>query len=271
MTINGINGANTQMGMNQATDSYSRNIQNQIANAQKQLQELSSNEDMTLEEKMKKRQEIQQQISDLNVQLRQHQMEQRREKKQQEKGSSMDDMLGGSGNTGSAKAGSKSTGLSQASMTAMISAGTSMKQAKVQGSVATKMEGRAGILESEIKLDKVRGNDTQKKEEELADVQQKAQAATSSQLFTLADASKTMEEAAKADSKEEKSDDKDAKTVGAKENGSDENVSGVDTQKETVSGSDSVNTQSDDSVSNSTSAESTIPQPTAYVSVDIRL
>lgn len=57
MTINGISGANTQaaqIGMNQAMDSYSKNIQNQIANAQKQLQELSSNEEMTLEEKMKK-------------------------------------------------------------------------------------------------------------------------------------------------------------------------------------------------------------------------
>ena len=270
MTINGINGANTQIGqigMNQSTDSYSRNIQNQISNAQKQLQELSSNEDMTLEEKMKKRQEIQQQISDLNVQLRQHQMEQRREK-QQAKGSSMDDMLGG---TKSGKTGSGSSGLSQASMTAMISAGTSMKQAKVQGSAASKMEGRAGVLESEIKLDQARGNDTQKKEEELADVQQKAQAATSSQLSTLADASKTMEEAAKADNKDEKKENKDAKTAGAKENGSDENVSGVDTQKETVLGSESVNTQSDISITNNTVAETTMPQPTAYVSVDVRL
>ena len=54
MTINGINGTNTQMrqmGMNQATDSYIQNIQNQIANVQKQLQELSSNKDMTQEEK----------------------------------------------------------------------------------------------------------------------------------------------------------------------------------------------------------------------------
>lgn len=51
MTINSINRANTQikqMGTSQATDSYSRNIQNQIANAQKQLQELSSNEDMNV-------------------------------------------------------------------------------------------------------------------------------------------------------------------------------------------------------------------------------
>jgi len=262
MTINGINGTNTQvgqMGMNQETDSYSRNIQNQIANAQKQLQELSSNENMTLEEKMKKRQEIQQQISDLNMQLRQHQTEQRREK-QQAKGSSMDDMPGG---TGSGKAGNAGGGLSQASMTAMISAGSSMKQAKAQGSVATKMEGRAGVLESEIKLDKVRGNDTQKKEEELADVTKKAQAATSSQLSTLADANKTMEEAAKADDKAEKTDDKDAKTIGAKENGSDENVSGVDTQNENASDVESINIQA---------AESTAaPQTTTYKSIDIRL
>ena len=162
MTINGINGTNTQtaqMGMNQATDSYSRNIQSQIANAQKQLQELSSNGDIPQEEKMKRRQEIQQQISDLNMQLRQHQMEQRRaamnSAEQQAKGSAMDDMGGGA----NAKAGNKSAGLSQASMTAMISADSSIKQAKAHGSVATKMEGRSGILKSEIKLDQARGGE----------------------------------------------------------------------------------------------------------------
>jgi len=276
MTINGINGANTQMGqmgMNQATDSYSRNIQSRIANAQKQLQELSSNEDMSLEEKMKKRQEIQQQISDLNMQLRQHQVEQRREK-QQAKGSSMDNMPGGTRNAGSAKAGSKSTGLSQASMTAIISAGSSIKQAKVQGGVATKMEGRAGVLESEIKLDQARGDDTQKKEEELAEVEQKAQAATSSQLSTLADANKTMEEAAKTDGRMEKTDDKDTETANAngrnafREKDSDENVSGADTQGETVSGSENVTKQSDKSAA---AAETTTQQPITYTSVDIRL
>ena len=109
MKINGLNGANTQIGgMNmKATDSVSKNIQNQIANAQKQLQELSANKDMSIEEKMKKRQEIQQQITDLNNQLRQHQIEQRKE--QQAKKSSMDDMLGGSKKT-APKAGKQSTG-----------------------------------------------------------------------------------------------------------------------------------------------------------------
>ena len=243
MTINGINGENTQMGqmgMNRATDSYSRNIQNQITNAQKQLQELSSNEDMTLEEKMKKRQEIQQQISDLNMQLRQHQMEQRRaamggQGKQQTKGSSMGDLLGGTGNAGNTKAGGKSAGLSQASMTAMISADSAIKQAKVQGSVATKMEGRSGVLQSEIKMDQAIGGNTQKKEEELAEVEQKAQAAASSQFSTLADANRTMEEAAKEDSRKEK-EDKDAKSVNGKD-----------------------------------AAETTSQQPATYVSVDVRL
>ena len=63
----------TTYGIGQGADSYSKNIQNQIADAQKALQELSSNENLTMEEKRQKRQEIQQEIADLNQQLRQHQ------------------------------------------------------------------------------------------------------------------------------------------------------------------------------------------------------
>ena len=124
MRINGFSGTNTQtgtMGMTQGNDSVSKNIQNQIANAQQKLQDLSSNEELSLEDKMKKRQEIQQEITNLNQQLRQHQIEQRKE--QQSKKSSMDDMVAGTKNT-SAK---KGTGLSQAGMRAMISADSSMK------------------------------------------------------------------------------------------------------------------------------------------------
>ncbi len=201
MAINGINGTNkqtAQMGMNQAMDSYSKNIQNQIANAQKQLQELSSNKEMTLEEKMKKRQEIQQQISDLNMQLRQHQMEQRRaaisgSEKQQARSSQTDDM----------QTGAKSTGLSQTSMTAMISANTSIKQAKVHSSVATEMKGRANVLKAEIK----QSGSTEAKEAELADLEQKAVNATASQMDTLAEANKTVEEAAAAERTDDKTSD----------------------------------------------------------------
>ena len=64
--------------------------------------------------------------------------------------------------------------------------------------MATQMEGRSGVLESEIKQDAGKGN-TEKKEEELADLKAKAQSATAAQMSSLSDANKSMEEAAKAD------------------------------------------------------------------------
>ena len=282
MKINGISGSNAQMGqmgMNQATDSYSRNIQSQIANAQKQLQELSSNEEMTLEEKMKKRQEIQQQISDLNMQLRQHQAEQRKEK-QQAKASSMDDMIGGT----KSKAGEKGIGMSQASMTAMISADTSIKQAKVQGSVATSMEGRAGVLESEIKNN--HGADVTKKKEELADVTQKAQAATASQMNTLAETNKAMEEAAVAERGDNKTSGVKEEKTGQAENTAEKAAeSGTNGEKaqDGVSGAESQtgnaeNVQRDDSTQagNVQPVETAVPevataQAAVYTHVDVRL
>ncbi len=197
MRINGFNAANTQTGtvdMVQANDSVSRNIQNQIVNAQQKLQDLASNEEMSLEDKMKKRQEIQQEINNLNQQLRQHQIEQR-SRKQSKNVSSMDDMMAGTNDTSAGKG----AGLSQAGMQAMISADSSMKQARVQGKVATQLEGKSGVLASEIKMDKGRGAGTEKKEAELADLQAKTQSATAAQMSTLADAKKSMEEVAKAD------------------------------------------------------------------------
>ena len=204
MKINGLNGANSQVGgmnMMKATDSVSKNIQNQISNAQKQLQEISANKDMSIEEKMKKRQEIQQQINDLNNQLRQHQIEQRKEKVENSRKQPKRTQ----------KVGKKSSGLSQANMKAMLYADSAMARAQVQGSVATQMEGRAGVLESEIKLDSARGGDVSAKKEELEEIKQKVAAVETAQMNTLADASKKMEEAAKEEQKTEKSDTKDKK------------------------------------------------------------
>ena len=61
MTINSgnrvVNNVQSVGGnMNMQSDSVSKSIQDQIVNAQKQLQELGANKDMTPEEKMKKRQ-----------------------------------------------------------------------------------------------------------------------------------------------------------------------------------------------------------------------
>ena len=266
MKINSLDGTNTFTGgMNRcaATDSVSKNIQNQIANAQKQLQELSANKDMSIEEKMKKRQEIQKQITDLNNQLRQHQIEQRKE--QLTKKSSMDNMLGGSKKT-APKAGKQGTGLSQANMKAMISADFAMDQARTQGSVVAKMEGRTGVLESEIKLDSVRGGDTAAKKEELAEVEQKAVQVKSAQMNTLAAANKELEEAVKAEQQMEKADKKDKK-IDKKDAKKDKTVSEAEETENVAADAEmeTVSTHITEPV------ELSVPETVAYTHVDVRL
>jgi len=211
MRINGTDGAGAQAGqvnLPQATDSVSKSIMKQIADARQRLQELSSNTDLGVEEKMKKRQEIQKQINDLTNQLRQHEIEMRRER-QQAKDSSMEDMLGGERKTAAEE--ENYGGFSQGTMEGMISADSALSQAKVQGGVASRMEGKAAILKTEIKLDGERGN-TEAKQKELAAIENAAMNAAAAQMNILADANKSMKEAAEEDSKEDGSaDSKEAK------------------------------------------------------------
>lgn len=209
---------------------------------------------MSIEEKMKKRQEIQQQINDLNNQLRQHQIEQRKEKVENARKQTKR----------APKVGKKSSGLSQASMKAMLYADSAMAQAQVQGSVATQMEGRAGVLESEIKLDSARGGDVSAKKEELEEVKQKVAAAETAQMNTLADASKKMEEAAKEEPQTEKTDAKDKK-VDKKEVVSDEkqDTKITETEERVVT-----NEISADVAEN---AEVSAQEDITYTHVDVRL
>lgn len=271
MTVNATIGVKTtttppagQTGMNQATDSYSKNIQRQISNAQKQLQELLSNEDMSMEEKMKKRQEINQEISNLNNQLRQHQIEKRKEQ-QQSKSSSMDDMLGGKCQE-QKKSVKSGTAMSSASMQAIIAADASMEQVKVQSQVKSNMEGRAGVLKAEIKQDT--GGNTEAKEAELADVEGKVNDITSSQMSTLSDINKTLEEAAKEDSKTEKTaEKKDLKTEKDMEEVGENNR--VEAEENVAA--EAKATTSDAAVSEKTSLEGASTIPAGYTHVDIKL
>ncbi|MDE6905408.1 MAG: FlxA-like family protein [Lachnospiraceae bacterium] len=253
MKVNGITGMNTQigqMGMSKGADSYSKNIQNQIAGAQNQLRELSSNKEMSLEEKVKKRQEIQKQIADLNNQLRQHQVEQRKQK-QQEKKSSMDDMLG-AGNTRKAKAGKKGRGLSQASMRALISAGGALSQAQSGEQITTQISGQANVLKSEIHLDKQAGLDTAAKEEELAKVEENLAGATASQIENLGKANEEIKEASRENEETE-------------ETGKEKKDKSVKGKEETVSPASAADTRE---VENSIVSQ---PAPSSYRHVDVLL
>ena len=205
MKINGVSASGNRMpigtGMGTQEDAASKSLKKQIGDAQERLQEISSSEDIPMEEKMKKRQEIQKEITTLNQQLRQHEIELRREQQAQQKAQAAENSQ--------AKQTQKGDGLSQAGMQAIISADTSLKQAQVQKSVSTSMEGRAGVLKAEIKQDK--GKNTEAKEAELAQVEQKAADATQSQMETLKEANNAIKEAATAEP-DNKKDEKVTKT-----------------------------------------------------------
>ncbi len=243
------------------TDSISKNIQGQIANAQKKLQDVFADKEMSLEDKMKKKQEIQQEIANLSQQLRQHQMEVRKEKQKKASNASAP-CRKGSTETGS--------GLSQASMQAMISADGSMKQARVQGAMVTKLEGRAGVVEGEIRMDKGRGGSTKAKEAELADLKEKAEKATASQLTTLAEANETMEEAAKAEKSTETTEKKTDKTKDKNDKNKVDDVTDDKSETEGVASETTAKLIEQTSIVPNVLPE-TVSQPTSYVSVDIRL
>ena len=97
MNVSGIQSRNAQnissAMPSKGTDPVSQSIQKQIADAQKQLQEISADDRLSVEDKMKKRQEIQQQITSLNQQLRQHEIDLRKEK-QEKAAEKMDTEIG---------------------------------------------------------------------------------------------------------------------------------------------------------------------------------
>ncbi len=205
MTVGSISGNGVQAAQpaaNQSSDALSKSLQKQIAEKQSQMQELSANQELSVEEKMKKRQELQQQIFELQNQLRQHEIELRKEA-QASQGNEMEEMLGGKRETKQAASedGKQAPAVSQEGMAAMISADSAVSQAKVQGSVGKKMKGEARNLRTEAKLDGGRGGNTEGKLAAAATLEQKASQVEASQVKGLNEASQKISDATKTDSK----------------------------------------------------------------------
>ena len=173
-------------------------------------------------------------------------------------------------------------GMSQTGMQAMLSAASSMKLAKVQGSTATQIKGRANVLEAEIKQDGGKGN-TEKKEAELEDLKNKAQSVTEGQMSTLSDANKSMQEAAKeerkekeAEAKAEKKAENKAKKTDAK---ADNKTKKPDAKKDKTDKTEKAQETNDvpktDEAENNQVAVQPVVQPVtqqnAYMRIDIRL
>lgn len=200
MQVNGINGANVSAPQASvpSVDEVSKSIQNQIANAQMQLQKLSSDREMSAEEKQQRRQEIQKQISELNTKLRQHQMEVRREQQVKAKAkSSGANELSTEDKTEQQPEEKVQTSLSSNSMKAIISAESAVKEANAHGNVSSNLEGQMKVLQSEIKQDARNGNNTERKQDALERLENRVTRVSGAQMGVLSDAVQDMRQTAK--------------------------------------------------------------------------
>ena len=81
----------------------------------------------------------------------------------------------------------------------LLSANTSRQIAHVQHAAKKEMDGHAGVLDAEIKLDSARGGDVKKKQEELEETKKKASALEETTVNTLNAANEDLKKAAKED------------------------------------------------------------------------
>lgn len=199
-----INGAQTSTVRSvkqnvQSDDPVIKNAQSQIEALRKQVQNLAKNEEMDADAKREKRQELMQQISDLNVTIRQRQIELRNKKQQESMAKA--EAARAKKEPDSVKEAKQAGAFTTRGLNAVLSAGNAMEISKAQGGLASRLEGRANELKSEIELDKARGADTRQKSEELSKVTRGAEKAKTDQIGTLGKAVKELKDAEDEDNK----------------------------------------------------------------------
>lgn len=205
MNITGIQSQNTaayqQVNKQQGDDPVIKNAQSQIEELRKQLQQLAENKDMDPKTKTEKKQQIQQQISDLNTQIRQRQAEMRKEKQ-----SPKENTQRAAAEAETKKENAKAGGFSAASASALISASNALSIADKLSGLNAKLSGRARELTAEIETDKSRGADVTAKQAELDKVSKGVTNTAAAHAEVLSEADDTLKNAAEADSAaEEKS------------------------------------------------------------------
>lgn len=193
MAINSVSLNNTTPSVTPSsispTDSETKSIQNEITSQSQRLNRLSSDSEMSAEEKAKKRQEIQKEIAELNRKLRMLRMQQKEDDKkaqeeQEAKTSVIKEQIAetskeeteNKSSENGLKDSEKEDALEQLEKTSippqnikkLLEAGTLLQKERIQQSVSHKETSAENILEAEIKSDKLYGTDTSAKEEKLA-------------------------------------------------------------------------------------------------------
>lgn len=166
-----------------STDTGSKTLQNQIANKEQRLNRLSSNSELSAEEKAKERQELQKQIAELNRKLRLLRMEEAEEEKkirkeQEQKAALREEMQISSiqkdslteptqKDTKNQEEKLEPVELPSKSIQKILTANASLQKNLVKNQVRKQKEHTEHILESEIKMDEIYGNENTFKQAEL--------------------------------------------------------------------------------------------------------
>jgi len=190
MAINSISlnkvAANVTSPVVSSTDTETKSIQNQITNKQQSLKRLTSDTEMSAEEKAKEQQEIRKQIAELNRKLRMLQMEKEEEakeaKKEQEQKNVSDEneakevskeKSDKSISDENIKEQQKKTNIPPQNIQKMLEADNLLQKERIQQNVYQEKELAKDMLETEIKSDEFYGNDTTVKKQELSDLMKK--------------------------------------------------------------------------------------------------
>ena len=143
--------------------------------------------------------------------------------------------------------------------TSLLSANNSMKIARVQQGAKNQMDGHAGVLDAEIKLDSARGGDVKKKQEELEETKKKASELEESTINTLSAATDDLKKAAKDDLEARRAEKERIEEIRTSASETGDTPDGVDTvsAEGTVFGSSTINVVVD-SVTTSSGSTGTV-------------
>ncbi|MBO5336105.1 MAG: FlxA-like family protein [Lachnospiraceae bacterium] len=187
--ISNVTSNNSFSGVSQLNfslnDSKTQKLETQITNAKQDLSHLSSESQVSAEEKAKKRQEIQREIDELNRKLKllreQKKAEAKEEaKKQEEKKIIREEMF--EENNSQEKVKDKNfqqpeekledIELPVGDMQKLYATQNSIQQSSIIENAEQEKEGKTNVLKSEIKLDTLHGTNPESKKEELSEMQE---------------------------------------------------------------------------------------------------
>lgn len=191
-TEGGGNVQSMQPSSSHSQDAMIKSLQKQIDSAKEELRELNQNKNMSPEEKMEKRKEIQQKIQDLSKQISQRELDIRKQA-QEKKAKELQEQAERNAPKSEFEEKQQGSVAAEVILTVM-GVEAAMDQVNVKQSVKKDLEGKTGVLEAEIKLDTARGGSAAAKKDQLAETEDRINDINSDMMSDISDINKDIKE-----------------------------------------------------------------------------